>query len=368
MKFTCNKDLIVKEISIAQEIISSRNSISILSNVLLEVEENTLTIRATDLKVGFETRIPVESVQSGSTTVFCDKFLSILRSLPDGDIEFTYTNDNKFIIKPLFNKIDFKLKSINADKYPELQNIDDEKYFEIAQKEIIEMISQTVFAVSDDETRYYMNGVYLEVKDNTLSMVATDGRRLSYIKAVNISGTINFDPVIIPIKILQLIKKLATGEGIMYIAVNENNIFVKFDNQKLFSNLIKGQFPNYKRVIPETQEYKIEVNRVQCIEALKRVSLLVEQKSRRIFVTFVENTIIFNSEESEIGIAKEEVSCSFIGPETTIALNYLYLVEPLKVIEDETVLIRFTEANKAITLLPFSEKNYFHIIMPMQLD
>ncbi len=368
MKFTCNKDLILKEISIAQEIISSRNSISILSNVLLEADNNSLTIRATDLKVGFETTIPVDITQPGSTTVFCDKFLSVLRSLPEGDIEFSYLDTNELMIKPLFNKIDFKLKIINADKYPELQNISEDKYFDISQKEFIEMISQTIFAVSDDETRYYMNGVYLEHEDNTLSMVATDGRRLSFIKTVNNTENINFDPVIIPTKILQLIKKLSTGEGILSLAVNENNIFVKFNNQKLFSNLIKGQFPNYKRVIPETQEYTVKVQRTLLVEALKRVSLLVEQKSRRIFITFIENTIILNSEESEIGIAKEEVSCEFTGPETTIALNYLYLVEPLRVIEDETIIIKFTEANKAITLVPTTEKDYFHIVMPMQLD
>ncbi len=368
MKFTCNKDLILKEISIAQEIISSRNSISILSNVLLEADNNTLTIKATDLKVGFETKIPVEVTQPGSTTVFCDKFLSILRSLPEGDIEFNENDDNRLIINPLFSKIDFQLKSIDADKYPEIQDISDDSYFQISQKELIEMISQTIFAVSDDETRYYMNGVYLEHEDNTLSMVATDGRRLSYIKSEFDNENISFDPVIIPVKILNLIKKLSSGEGLISLAVTENNIFVKFDNQKLSSNLIKGQFPNYKRVIPESQEYEVKINRTQLVEALKRVSLLVEQKSRRIFLNFVDNSIILNSEESEIGIAKEEVECVFNGPHTSIALNYMYLMDPLKVIEDDEVIIRFTEANKAITIIPTSDKNLFHIVMPMQLD
>ncbi len=368
MKFTCNKDIILKEIAIAQEIISSRNSISILSNILLEADGNTLTLRATDLKVGFESKIPVDTSQSGSTTVYCDKFLSVVRSLPDGDIEFSCLDDNRLLITPLFSKIDFTLKSITADKYPELQNISDDTYFNIPQKEFIEMINQTVFAVSDDETRYYMNGVYLEHENNILSMVATDGRRLSFIKTESNAEGIIFDPVIIPTKILQLIRKLSTGEGNLSLAVNENNIFVKFNNQKLFSNLIKGQFPNYKRVIPEVQEYTVQVQRKLLMEALKRVSLLVEQKSRRIFITFIENTIILSSEESEIGIAKEEVSCSFTGPETTIALNYLYLVEPLRVIEDDTIIIKFSEANKAITLVPSVEKDYFHIVMPMQLD
>ena len=119
MKFTCEKNTIQKEISIAQEIISTRNALSILSNVLLVAEENTLTIKATDLKVGFETQIPADVAEEGSTTVFCDKFLGILRSLPDGDIEFEQS-DNRLLIKPLFKKINFQLKSIAGDKFPEL--------------------------------------------------------------------------------------------------------------------------------------------------------------------------------------------------------------------------------------------------------
>ena len=367
MKFTCEKNTIQKEISIAQEIISTRNALSILSNVLLVAENNTLSIKATDLKVGFETQIPADIAEEGSTTVFCDKFLGILRSLPDGDVEFEQT-DNRLLIKPLFKKINFQLKSIAGDKFPELQEIAEDQFFEIPQKDIIEMVSQTLFAVSDDETRYFMNGVYLENREGGLSMVATDGRRLSFISKEFGIQIPEFDPVIIPPKVLQLLRKLASGEGNLRLAVGEKSLFMQFDSQRISSSLIEGQFPNYKRVIPEQQQYEITINKPQFEEALKRVSLLVEQKSRRIYLNLSENNITLTSEESEIGVAKEEVECDYEGPEMTVALNYLYLTEPLRVIGEEEILLRFTEPNKAITLLSKPEKEFFHIVMPMQLD
>ena len=180
MKFTCSKNSILKEIMIAQDIIASRNALSILSNVLLETSNNTLTIKATDLNVGFETRIPVETIDPGSTTLYCDKLLGILRSLPEGEIEIEQFED-KAVIRPLFQKIDFKLRTINSDKYPEIRICDEHLYFSLSRDDLISMIDQTIFSVSDDSTRYFLNGVYMERSTDGLIMVSTDGRRLAYI-------------------------------------------------------------------------------------------------------------------------------------------------------------------------------------------
>ena len=367
MKFKCDKNLILKEIAIAQDIISSRNALSILSNVLIEAENNTLLIRATDLKVGFETRIPVEVMTPGTTTIFCEKLLGILRSLPSEDIIFEL-KDTRLKIYPELKKIDFQLKSIASDQYPEIKDIADEEYFEIPQSDLIEMISQTIFAVSDDETRYFMNGVYLENSEGSLIMVATDGRRLSYIKKSFENPIRNFKGVIIPPKVLMLIRKLSSGEGNLAMAVSDKNIFVKLDNQKISSNLIEGQFPNYHRVIPEKQEFDIMVSKEELSSALSRVSLLVENKSKRIYFSLAPDIITLKSEESEIGVAQEEIPCEYNGGESRIALNYTYISEPLKVIQSDMICIRYTEPNKAITILPSPETDYFHIVMPMQID
>lgn len=367
MKFKCDRNSILKEIAIAQDIISSRNALSILSNVLIEADNNTLLIKATDLKVGFETKIPVDVITPGTTTVFCEKMLGILRALPEDQILFDL-EDARLFIKPETKKVDFQLKSIASDQYPEIKEIGEENFFEIPQKDLIEMISQTVFAVSDDETRYFMNGVYLENNEGSLVMVATDGRRLSYIKKALDMPIKDFPGVIIPPKVLMLIKKLSSGEGNLSLAVSDKNIFFQFDNQKISSNLIEGQFPNYQRVIPDSQEYEIVVNRDELVKALQRVSLLVENKSRRIYLNIAPDNITIYSEESEIGVAKEEIPCVYQGPENNLALNYSYVTDPLKAISDKEILIRYSEPTKAITILPNPEKDYFHIVMPMQID
>ena len=365
MKFKCNKNYILNEITITQSIISSRNALSILSNVLLEADNNLLTIKATDLKIGFETQIPVSVEEAGSTTVFCDKLFGILKSMPEGDINF-YVEKQELIISSDDNKIVFKLKVIESEKFPALKTVSNNNYFSVPQKEFIEMITQTSFAVSDDETRYFMNGVFLEKKDNSFIMVATDGRRLSFIKKELESVPENLESSIIPVKILGLIKKLATGEGEFLIAISEKTIFIKFDNNKIYSNLIEGQFPNYQRVIPEKQENTAILSKADFLSALKRVSVLVEQKAKRIYIKFYEGSIDIYI-ETEIGAAKETLACEYSGPDFTLVINHDYLQDPIEVMEEEDVSVNFTDPSKAVTLSSVPEKEYFHIVMPMQI-
>lgn len=367
MKFSFDRDALLKEIGIAQEIIATKNAISILSNVLLSADNGTLTIRATDIKVNFETKIPVDIQETGSTTVFCDKFMSIISSLPQGEIEFEQ-NDIKINIRPSTKKAKFQLKSITSDKYPEFTSPDNLSFFDIPIKEFKEMIEQTVFSVSEDETRFFMNGVFMEKKDDKLQLIATDGRRLAYISKSFGIALPDFKGIIIPPKILTIINHRGYEEGPLSIAVSEKNIFFRFGNYEFSSVLIEGQFPNYNRVIPETQAYSFEVNTKEIMEALKRVSLLVEQKSRRIVLSAAPGTLTISSQETEIGTAKEEIPCQYNGSEITFALNYLYLEEPIKVINSERIKIEFTESMKAITLKAEPEKDFFHIVMPMQME
>ncbi len=367
MRFSCDKNVILKEISVAQEIIASRNALSILSNVLLEADGDSLTIKATDLKVSFETRIPVVIDVPGSTTVFCDKLLGILRTLPDGDVNFIQEEGDRLTITNGRN-INFQLHSISAEKFPEIPETAEDAFFTLPQKDFIDMIGQTIFAISDDETRYFMNGVFMEKEEDRLIMVATDGRRLSYISNAPEGRVPDFDGIIIPPKVLNLVRKLSSGEGEISLAVADKILYAGFDNQKVTSTLIDGQFPNYSRVIPENQDYELQVNRNEFINALKRVSLLAEQKSKRIYLSISEGKLNLRSEESEIGVAEENIECRYEGPESKFALNHVYLSDPLKMMDDEEVSMKFTQNNKAITMVSVPEASYFHIVMPMQME
>jgi len=230
------------------------------------------------------------------------------------------------------------------------------------------MINQVVFAVSDDETRYFMNGVYLEKSGQGLVMVATDGRRLAFVKRELEASIPDFKGVIVPPKVLSLVSKRAADEGLIEIAVTDKNIFLRFGSYKISSVLIEGQFPNYEKVIPEKQKNAVTVKRVELLDALRRVAIFVEQKSRRTFLGLSSGLIVLSSEESEIGTAREEIPCSYEGPDATIALNYKYIEDPLKVMTTENVLIEFTEPNRAITLSTEPKADFFHIVMPMQLE
>ena len=365
MKFTCDRSMLLKEISIANEIIASKNAISILSNIYLETKDDHLFIKSTDMKVNFETKVPVQVLENGVVTVYGDKFFGILNSIPDGEMEFEQT-EGKIIIKTAVKRARFQLRYTAHDKYPQF-TASGSKFFEIPIKEFKDMILETVFAVSDDETRYFMNGVFLEKLEDKLVMVATDGRRLAYIfKAA--TGIEDFSGIIVPPKILNVIMKRAGDEGMISLSITDKTIFVQFGSYKLSSVLIEGQFPNYRRVIPENQENSFTINRLEMLDALRRVSLLVEQKSHRIYLGLRSGTLAVYSEENEIGSAREEISCKYEGEEVSIALNYRYIEEPFKAMKGEEICIQFTEPTKAITIASVPQTDFFHIVMPMQLD
>ncbi len=365
MKFNFDKDAMIKEITIAQEIITNKSPISILSNILLIAENNTLTIKASDTSVNYVAQIPVEVIEEGSTTIFCDKFMSILASSPSGEIEFDQ-QDIKVTIKPAAKKIKFQLKSIASEKFAEIPTADNLPFFEVPAKDFKQMIEQTIFAVSDDQNRYFMTGVYFTKKENKLIMVATDARRLSFIEKPFAEG-FDFSNAIVPTKVLRCILKNASDEGNISLAIVDKLIFVRFANYEFSSKLLDGQFPNYEKVIPEKQTFSFQVNKQDLEGALKRTDIMIDKKVSRIIFKAAQGTLTLTSPESEIGTADEEIPCQYDGDEITIAFNNRYISEPLKNIASENVVFEFTEAMKAVTLRTEPAEDYFHIIMPMNI-
>lgn len=373
MKFVFDRDAMIKEIAIAQEIITNKSPVSILSNILVIAENGTLTIKATDSTVKFTTNVPVDIEEEGRTTIFCDKFMSILSSLPSGDIEFIQ-EDIGVTIKPISKKVKFQLKSQASDKFPEIGSSENIPFFELSSKDFKEMIKETIFAVSDDRNRYFMTGVYFVKNGETLTMVATDGRRLSCVNksAINVP---DFQPAIIPTKILSTILKHAPEEGNIEVAVIDKSIFVKFGSMEFSSVLIDGQFPNYQKVIPENLTMSIQVNKTDLDAALKRTTIMVDKKVSRIIFKISSGILKLVSPDTELGNADEEIPCRYDGQDISMALNFNYVTEPLKVIDSENVVFDFNindnetgdEANitKAVIMRSEPAGDYIHVIMPM---
>lgn len=366
MKFSFDKEILLKEIEIAREIVAARAPLSILSNILLIAKNNILTIRTTDLKIEFETTIPVQIEKEGETTVFCDKFVNIIASLPNGEVEIE-RKEEKIIIKSNIKKARFQLKTISEKDYPAFTQINNPDFFNIPSKEFKNMIKKTIFSVSDDETRLFLNGIFIEKKDKNLVFVASDGRRLAFCKnEFEIEKNIN--SCIIPTKILSIINKHLSDEGIINIAITEKNIFFEFDKYHFSSVLLEGNFPDYNKVIPESQVFSFEIEKGEFLEALKRVSLLVERKTCRIFFTVNPGTLTIMSQETEMGLAKEEIPCKYDGETFTFAINYRYFEEPLKEMSSDRVKVEFTEILKPLSIYPEPKENFFYIAMPMQME
>lgn len=370
MKFTFDKNAMVKEIGMAQEIISNKSAYSILSNVMLIAENSSLTIKATDTRMNFESKIPVNIEEEGTTTVFCDKFMAILSSMPEGDVDFVVEQkDNRTIavIRHSTKKIKFQLICIPQDRFPEFASAENVPFFDIPSKEIKKMITQTSFAVSTDEAKFFLNGVYFGKNGDKLVFVATDGRRLAYADNEVLQGISDFPPAIVHPKILNIIAKHLSDEGSISVAVVDKMIFFNFANYKLSSALIDGQFPNFQRVIPENQQFNFQVEKSDLMGALRRTSIIVDKKAGRVFFNLKPGVLTITSAESDFGDTKEEIPCQYNGDEVTLAVNYHHVEDPLKVIESDRVKFEFTELTKAVTLKPEPEENYFHIIQPMNI-
>ena len=275
--------------------------------------------------------------------------------------------ENKMTVRSALKKVKFQLKTISDDDFPIFLETEDVSFFELPNKDFKDSIKNTIFATSDDETRYFLNGIYIEHKNNLLHFVATDGRRLALVKKSVEAEIKDFSGIIVPPKVLNIIYKRLGDEGNISIGITEKNVFFKFNNYKFYSILIDGQYPNYERVIPENQLRFFEIDRKEFLEGLKRVSLMVEQKSKRVLLNISENNLGISSQESEMGVAREDVLCECEGEDMLLGLNYVYLEEPLKTLTTEKVRVEFTEPTRAIMLKGVGEENVSHVIMPMQV-
>lgn len=364
MRFTCQRDSILNEIAKAAEFTASKSNLSIASNVFLETENDKLIIKATDQKMGFSSFIAVQTEEAGHVSVRCDKFLNILRSLPDATVHFN-DNEGQMDITNDARTISFNLRTTTED-FPELIQVDD-SFFRISKQVLCKLIDQTAFAVSTEETKYFMGGTLLSKEEGGLVMVGTDGKRLSYIKEPVDGDIPSFEDITIPARFLNVIRAFKDNEGDFEVYIDKKIIMVRSNNSEYYTVLLNAPFPNYKKVIPMNQENFCKIRISDMDEALKRVSLLTDNKFKRVIFQIENERILISTEESEIGTAREEIPCEFDGTPFRCALNYTYLQAPLRVMEGEFFSIWFNDPTKAFVIKPEPAREYLHVIMPMQV-
>ncbi len=372
MEFTISKDLFSKAVSRTQSIIEKKSTLPILSNVLLDASEDMVEFVATDLEVGTRGRYSAKVNKGGKITLAAKKLFEIIRELPEGDIELKGLENNWVAISS--GRARFRLAGLSAEDFPTLPSFDDAEFEEFDADIIAEMIDKTSFAMSTDETRYYLNGVFIEPKvvkeKSMLRMVATDGHRLSLIerpvkslKKLKISKGI-----IVPKKGINEIKKLtAEGEEPIQIALKERNIMVKRDDVEIVIRLIDGDFPDYNKVIPTKNEKKIIVDREALLHAFRRTSILSSEMTRGVKLSLKANTLEISSNTPDIGEAKEELDINYTGDKLDIGFNARYFIELLSAMDSEEVSIELSDHLSPGVIRSADDDGYTSVIMPMRL-
>ncbi|MEJ2200114.1 MAG: DNA polymerase III subunit beta [Desulfuromonadaceae bacterium] len=373
MHFFIDREIFLKSLSRVQGIVEKRNTIPILANVLLETDENHISVTATDLEVGMKSSYPAEIKNPGKITVSAKKLFEIIKELPNEQISFS-TKDNCWV-EIRCDKSCFNIVGLSADEFPKFSYPDKENYLDIQSSLIKEMIDKTYFSISNDETKYNLNGVYIktvDVEDETkLFFIATDGHRLSMInKSVNKNNIQEFNKgIIFPKKGIFEIRKIAEEENsTLKFGFMENNAVIKKDNIIIIMRLVDGEFPDYERVIPKQNEFSVVINRLDFLHALRRISVLSNEKSKGIKTALKNNLLTISSSNPDFGDAHEEIDVEYSGPDISIGYNARYIMDVLQSHDCEKMELNIKDNLSPGILKTSGENNdYLAVIMPMRL-
>ncbi|MDP8261684.1 MAG: DNA polymerase III subunit beta [Candidatus Ancaeobacter aquaticus] len=363
MKVQCGRDTFLGCIQMVQNIVSTKTTLPILSNVLIEAEKDSIALTTTDLEVGIKCRFPAKVSQEGHTTLPAKRLSNIMRELPSQQVSLDATDNNITSIK--CGASFFKIMGMGKDEFPKLPHFADTASFKIDQKVFKDIIKKTAFAISHDETRYVLNGISLVVKDGKILAVATDGRRLALIeKEQEIPSSVKVS-AIIPAKAILELSRILKDEGSMRISFAANQVAFDMDESMLVSRLIEGAFPNYQQVIPSKINERVSVAREEFLSAVKRVSVLVSERLNSVKMCFAKDILTISINTPDVGEAREEVPIKYDGKELTVAFNPVYLLDVLKALDDESVFVELIDS--ASPGIIKTDENYVYVIMPMRL-
>lgn len=388
MKVTIKKQDLIHLINLAQAIVEKRNAMPILSNLLMVAEPNSkesaegpkseigkLEIFATDLEVSLHNEVNARIQVPGRVAINAKSFYEIVRELNDGDVVLEKQENNW--LKIVQNKSVFNIVGVAPEEYPVFPTYLTKNFMKIPAQLLNEMIEKTIYSVSNDETRYHLNGVYFEYfekegeeKGSYLRMVATDGHRLSLVeKKTGETSDVNLTHgVIIPRKGIHEIRKLIENKDSgVELAVEGSQLIVRFENAVMLVRLIEGKYPNYRQLIPQNLPEELVVRKDALLSSLKRVSLLSNQKSRGVTLKLSEGRMQISSNNPELGDAAEELEVNYKGKEIKIGFNARYILDVLTNIEKESVEIELKDQLSPGLVRPHLDASYTCVVMPMRI-
>jgi DNA polymerase-3 subunit beta len=372
MEFDIKRDVFLGAIQKTLGIVEKKTTMPILSNILIRTEQNRIKVMATDREIGLVADYEAQIFKEGDITLSAKKLHEMVREI-QGDMIHVTKNDRD-VVSLICNKAVYKIPGLPAEEYPVVADSEEIPFYKIKTALIREMIRKTVFAISTDEMRKNLNGVFLETEllgENIgVRMVATDGHRLSLMKID--TGGKDFllleKGVIIPRKGLAEIRRLMEDTpGEVSIGVSQGMLIIKTDHILLKVSLIDGEYPDYKRVIPSEKGILMEVGKDKFLHALRRMSVISSERYNGVIITLSNNKIVLNSNNPDVGEANDEIEVDYQGEERSVGYNVTYLVDAVEVIDEEKVELEIGSGTKPAVVRAVGNENYFCIVMPLKL-
>ena len=367
MKFEISRETLIKPLQLVAGVVERRQTLPVLSNILLVLDGNQLSMTGTDLEVELIGRVEIESgFQSGEVTVPARKLMDICKSLPDSASLKMELDDNKLIIRS--GRSRFTLSTLPPSDFPSAEESSEAIEFSISQERLKEMLDSTSFAMAQQDVRYYLNGLLFEVSPNYLRVVATDGHRLAMDTEDMATSADKTIQVIVPRKgILELARLLGEGGGSVNIVIGSNHIRAKTANFTFTSKLIDGKFPDYDRVLPKGGDKKIIADRNELRLSLSRTAILSNEKFRGIRLTLLDDEIKILANNPEQEEAEEIVVVEYKGESLEIGFNVSYLIDVLTVLDTETVQVIVSDSNSSGLIQGADGSSALYVVMPMRL-
>ena len=371
MKFKISRSDFFRTLSHLQGIVDKKNSLPILANILIEAQDNNLILSSTDMDISLVEQIKCNVMENGSTTINSQIIYDIVRKLDDNsDIEIISNNGKLLTLRSVGSR--FSLACLPKEDYPLINNDNQNSDIKINSKTLYKLIDKTKFAISNEETRYFLNGLYFNVTNennkNIVTLVGTDGHRLAKFSH-EIQGKIEqFPGVIIPKKtIYELSKLLSEIDRDIQISISSNKIIFIIDDITFTSKLIDGSFPDYKRVIPNDNVNVLKINRYKLLSAVDRVSTIANEKSPVIKFKLLQNVLNLNTINSENSTASEYLEIDYNGDEIEIGFNSKYIMDIVNNLEDDEISIYLKDNTSPIIAQENSNTNLVYVLMPMRV-
>jgi DNA polymerase-3 subunit beta len=366
MNIKIDREILLEPLGNVTGIVEKRHALPILSNLLLEGHQGNLKFTATDLEMQISTHIKTELADDFQITVSAKKLFDITRALPENSNIDIQIEENKAIVKA--KKSRFNLQTLPPQDYPVMKKDENDSIeLKLSQKEFKALLKQVDFAMAQQDIRYYLNGLLIEVKDKNINIVGTDGHRLSF-TSLELKTPTNPAQVIVPRKtIVELVKLLGDTDDPVEISFSNNQVNFKFNDIDLITKVIDGKFPDYDRVIPQGHDNVFNIDRSLLLDSMLRASILSNDKYRGIRMVVEEGNLKLVSNNSEQEQAEEELEIDYKGEKIDVGFNVTYLIDVLTNIQSDKLTFAFNDSSSScLVTIPNNEK-YKYVVMPMRI-